>query len=405
MAETPHTLAASIKEKARLRRDETAHILSELVRTPSLSGQEERIVERLGSMLEEAAFDRVYTDGLGNLVGVVGHGDPLLAFDAHIDTVDTGDRSQWDLDPFSGAVSGGYVHGRGSVDQKGGAAALVSAGRMLKELGYAGPLSLYFTFTVMEEDCDGLCWNYLIEQENLKPRYAVITEPTSLAVYRGQRGRMEIELFFSGLSAHGSAPERGDNAVYKASEAALRIRELNGRLKEDDFLGRGSVAVTQIVSDAPSLCAIPDRCKLHLDRRLTGGETRESAIEEIAGTTGGEADITVPRYERKSYRGLSYPQDKFYPTWKLEEDHPLVLAGRETHRLLEGQEPAVGRWTFSTNGVSICGTHGIPVIGYGPGDEALSHAPNERVPVHHLEAAAAFYTLLPWLLLNQVSGG
>jgi putative selenium metabolism hydrolase len=356
-------------------------------------------------MLEKAGFDRVYTDGLGNLVGVVGHGDPLIAYDAHIDTVDTGERDQWTLDPFSGALSGGYVHGRGSVDQKGGAAALVTAGRMLKEVGYDGPFSLYFTFTVMEEDCDGLCWNYLIEQEGLKPRYAVITEPTGLAVHRGQRGRIEIELSFSGVSAHGSAPERGDNAVYRASEAALRIKALNGRLRDDPFLGRGSVAVTRIISEGPSLCAIPDRCTLHLDRRLTWGETRKSAVEEIAGITGDKASIWIPRYERKSYRGVSYPQDTFYPTWKLEEDHPLVLAGRETHRLLEGEEPAVGRWTFSTNGVSICGTHGIPVIGYGPGDESLSHAPNERVPVRHLEAAAAFYTLLPQLLIRRISGG
>jgi acetylornithine deacetylase/succinyl-diaminopimelate desuccinylase-like protein len=142
-----------------------------------------------------------------------------------------------------------------------------------------------------------------------------------------------------------------------------------------------------------------------VDRRLTWGETRESALQEIEEVVGGEADISIPRYERKSYRGLSYPQEKFYPTWKLEEEHPLVLAGLRTHHLLEGKLPAVGKWTFSTNGVSICGTHGIPTIGYGPGDESRSHAPNERVPIRHLEAAACFYTLLPWVLGDKDPGG
>ena len=149
MANEYGDLVGSIKEKARALRDETARTLSELVKTPSLSGEEQRVVELLGGMLDEAGFDRVYTDSLGNLIGVMGGSGPVLAFDAHIDTVDTGERGQWELDPFSGAVSGGYVHGRGSVDQKGGAAALVTAGRMLKELGYEGPYALYFTFTVM----------------------------------------------------------------------------------------------------------------------------------------------------------------------------------------------------------------------------------------------------------------
>jgi putative selenium metabolism hydrolase len=352
-------------------------------------------------MLKQAGFEEVRVDGLGNLIGRIGEGKEILAIDAHVDTVETGDAGQWEVDPFEGEIRGGCVWGRGAVDQKGGAASMVTAGRILRELGYAGSFTLYFTFTVMEEDCEGLCWNYLIEREKLVPAYAVLTEPTNLGVYRGHRGRLEIELFFPGVSAHGSAPERGVNAVYGASEAALRIRDLNGKLKTDDFLGKGSVAVTLISSQSPSLCSVPDRCMIHLDRRLTRGETLESALDEISGVVNESVKIEVPGYEAESYRGARYGQKKYFPTWQIPGDHVLVRSGVEAFSRLFGRSPEVGKWGFSTNGVSICGTHGIPAIGFGPGNEALAHAPNERIPVEDLAKASAFYALLPFVLQDR----
>lgn len=376
----------------------TATNLSELVRVPSLCGKEEELIHRLTRMLKGAGFEVVRVDGLGNLIGRVGEGEKVIAIDAHVDTVSEGDRARWDLDPFSGEVSNGYVWGRGSVDQKGGAASMITAGRILTELNYTGDYTLYFTFTIMEEDCEGLCWNYLIEKEKLVPDCVVITEPTNLGVYRGHRGRMEIELHFTGLSSHGSAPERGINAIYRASDAVQRIRDLSGNLREDNFLGKGSVAVTQISSQSPSLCSIPDRCMIHLDRRLTWGETLSSVLEEVSGLKGKDVTIEVPVYETESYRGTHYSQKKYYPTWKIPEDHVLVRSGVKAYTLLYEVEPVVGKWAFSTNGVSICGTHGIPAIGFGPGDEVFAHAPNERVPVEDLVKASAFYALLPYVL-------
>jgi putative selenium metabolism hydrolase len=393
-------IAERINRLARDHRDDTARNLSEIVRIPSLSGEEGAVIARLKTMLEEAHFDEVRIDGLGNLIGRIGHGPKKLAIDAHIDTVDTGDVSQWSDDPHSGAIRDGAVWGRGTVDQKGGAAAMISGGRILKELGYGDAFSVYFTFTIMEEDCDGLCWRYLIERERLVPDFAVITEPTNLGLYRGHRGRLEIEMYFKGRSAHGSAPERGDNALYKACRAGLQVEELNGRLKLNEFLGKGTVAATYVASQSPSLCAIPDGCMMHLDRRLTWGETQESAVQEIARIVDPGVDVVVPVYDRPSYKGTSFPQDKYFPTWKLEEDHPLVKAGVATAEAALGGKPRVDKWTFSTNAVAICGRYRIPTIGFGPGNEVLAHAPNENTPVDHLEKASAFYALLPYVLAN-----
>ncbi len=387
-----------VKEKSVEYRDYTAENLSQIVQIPSLSCQEEAVIQRIRELLEAAGVHNCRTDGLGNLIAVVGNGDRNLAIDAHIDTVDTGDESQWDIPPFSGAIKDGFVHGRGSVDQKGGAAAMITAARILSEIEYAGQFQIYFTFTVMEEDCDGMCWEYLINEEQLEPEFTVITEPTNLNLYRGHRGRMEMELYLKGVSAHGSMPERGKNVIYSGARASLEIEKLNENLTSDPFLGKGTIVPTLFNTEAPSLCAVPDHARIHIDRRLTWGEDKASAIAELNGIIGEDAELVVPEYERKSYKGVSYRQEKYFPTWKIPEDHILVQAGTETYRKLYGNAVQVGKWTFSTNAVSICGRHKIPCIGFGPGDEIYAHAPNERIPVDDLEKASAFYALLPHIL-------
>jgi len=379
--------------------DFTAENLSKLVKIRSVSLGEKAVAEELKRQMIEAGFDEARIDGLGNVVGRIGNGSKVLVFDGHIDTVDVGNPANWHFDPFSGEIRDGYVHGRGTVDQKGGPAAFVTAGRILKELAFDRDLTIWFTGTVIEEDCDGLCWKYLVEEEKLKPDFVVITEPTNLNIYRGHRGRMEIEVSFKGISAHGSAPERGKNAIYAASRACLEIEKLNERLAPDPFLGKGSVTISEIVSGSPSLCAVADFAKIHLDRRLTWGETKESAVAEIEEVVKDlDATIEVLHYEETSYTGLRYGMEKYYPTWKLEEQHPLVVNAREAFRKVFGKEAIVDKWTFSTNGVTINGYFGIPCIGFGPGNEVLAHAPDEKVPVSDLVAASAFYAALAYIV-------
>ena len=178
-------------------------------------------------MMEEAGFDEVKIDGLGNVIGRIGNGKKIIAIDGHIDTVDLGNLDDWDFDPLGGEIKDGFVHGRGAADQTGGPVAVITAGKILKEIGLPDDVTVYVTGTVMEEDCDGLCWKYIIEEEKIKPDCVIVTEPTNLNIYRGHRGRMEIVVSFYGLSAHGSAPERGKNAIYMASNAALEIEKLN----------------------------------------------------------------------------------------------------------------------------------------------------------------------------------
>jgi putative selenium metabolism hydrolase len=377
----------------------TANNLSKLVKIKSTSMNEKEVQLELKRQMEEAGFDEVRIDGLGNVIGRIGNGKKIIAIDGHMDTVDVGNLDNWDFDPFSGEIKDGYVHGRGTVDQEGGPAAAVTSGRILKELGFDKDLTFYVVGSVMEEDCDGLCWKYLVEEEKLRPDFVISTEPTNLNIYLGHRGRMEIVVKFKGLSCHGSAPERGKNAIYMAAKAALEIEKLNERLAYDPFLGKGTVTISEIKSGSPSLCAVADYAQFHLDRRLTWGETKESAVKEIEEIVKDmDATVEVLYYEETAYTGLRYGMEKYYPTWKIEENHPIVQAGVKAFEALFHKKPLVDKWTFSTNGVTINGYYGIPLIGFGPGNEVLAHAPNEKVPISDLVAASAFYAAFAYVI-------
>jgi putative selenium metabolism hydrolase len=226
----------------------------------------------------------------------------------------------------------------------------------------------------------------------------VITEPTNMNIYRGHRGRLEMQVEVKGRSCHGSAPERGDNAVYKVARIALEIEKLNERLRSDPFLGKGTITVTEARSSSPSLCAVPDGAAIHLDRRLTLGETKESAVAEVldAARRAGvdDARVVVLTYAEPAYTGVIYPTEKYYPTWALDADSPWLRQAAAAYSGVLGREPLVDKWTFSTNGVAIAGMNGIACLGLGPGNEVLAHAANEACPIEHLSGAAAFYAAL-----------
>ena len=390
-----------ILEKAKAYRDYTAQNLSKMIQVPGFSCTEKDRVLLLKKMCEEAGMEDLRIDGLGSLLGRVGKGGKKLVFDAHIDTVGVGDPAQWKLPPHSGIVKDGLVHGRGASDQLGGAASMITAARILKEMAYSGDYEVWFAFTTIEEDCDGLCWKYLIEEEKFVPDFVVSTEPTSCRLYRGHRGRMEIQIEIQGISCHGSAPERGESAAYKAARAALAIEKLNAELEPDDdkFLGKGTITVSQIKVHGPSQCAVPDQAMLYCDRRLTWGEDDKLAISQVekalkaAGVD--KFKVFMPEYSQPAYTGLLYKQELYFPTWKIPNDHFLVRSGVDAYTKLYAAAPVVDKWTFSTNLVAVCGRHKIPSIGFGPGDESQAHAPNEINRIDDLEICSAFYASLP----------
>ena len=385
-----------LNDARELEADLTA-FMQDIIRIPSLSSQEGNVIERIRQEMEKLDFDEVTVDPMGNLIGRIGSGPQVVALDGHVDTVDVGDRSLWDREPFSGEVENGVLYGRGTSDMKGGVASSVYAGGLIKRRGIPDNVTLYVTATVQEEDCDGLCWQYIAKEDGIRPDLVVITEPTSLRVYRGHRGRMEMQVHTSGISCHGSAPERGVNAVYKMADIIVDIASLNERLEPREPLGKGTVTISEIRSTSPSLCAVADGCTIHLDRRLTIGETEATAVAEIEAlpsVQAADATVTVLEYAVPSYTGLTYPTRKYYPTWELPENAAGTQAALATHQNAFEADAEVGFWVFSTNAVATAGMLGIPTIGFGPGHEKFAHAPNEQVEIEHLVRCSAFYTAL-----------
>jgi putative selenium metabolism hydrolase len=174
------------------------------------------------------------------------------------------------------------------------------------------------------------------------------------------------------------------------------VEELNTRLAHDEFLGTGSVIVSHIACTTPSLNAVPDSATITIDRRLTVGETQETALAELRSLPHlGDAEVELLSYDRVSWTGLRAQQPKYYPTWVLEEDHELVQGVADAAAEVLPERPPVSRWHFSTNGVATMGVLGIPTVGFAPGLEELAHTTREHVKIDDLVTATAVYSLIP----------
>ena len=426
-----------IKEAAAQYEKDMTQFLRDLVRIPGESAGEEGHINRIAEEMRKVGFDKVEIDPMGNVLGYMGSGETLIGFDAHIDTVGIGNIKNWEFDPYEGFETETEIGGRGTSDQLGGIVSSVYGAKIMKDLGLLNDkYTVLVTGTVQEEDCDGLCWQYIINEDKVRPEFVVSTEPTDGGIYRGQRGRMEIRVDVKGVSCHGSAPERGDNAIYKMADILQDVRSLNendaadtteikGLVKmldakynkdweEANFLGRGTVTVSEIFFTSPSRCAVADSCSVSLDRRMTAGETWESCLDEIRALPsvkkyGEDVKVSMYEYARPSYKGLVYPIECYFPTWVIPKDHAVTKALEDAYINLYGEtrsgasvtdamkkaRPLTDKWTFSTNGVSIMGRNGIPCIGFGPGAEAQAHAPNEKTWKEDLVKCAAVYAALP----------
>lgn len=379
--------------------------LREIIAIPCESCNEKEKILRIKEEMEKVGFDRIEIDPMGNLLAYLGTGKHLIAFDGHVDTVGVGDPSLWNYNPYEGDEDEEIILGRGASDQGGGIVAMVYAGKIIKELNLEDDYTLLVTCTVQEEDCDGLCWQYIINEDNVRPEFVVITEPTSCNIYRGHRGRMEIKISTSGISCHGSAPERGENAIFKMASILNELKELGDMLIDNDFLGKGSLTVSEIFYSSPSRCAVADGCYISVDRRLTYGETYESAlkqIENLPSVKSSNAKVSIYDYNKVSYTGLPYNTKSYFPTWVIPEEHEVCQTLVDTYKSLFKVNPIVDKWTFSTNGVSIMGRYGIPCIGFGPGHEDQAHAPNERTWKSEIVKSAAMYALIPKIYLDKI---
>ena len=379
-----------------------------IVAIPSMDSDIEEVGKRIGEEMTKLGFDEAYVDKYGSIVGKIGNGEKILLYDSHIDTVGIGDPAQWPWDPFTGKMDDkGNFYARGALDEKGSTPGMIYGMAMARDLGLLDGYTVYYLGNI-EEWCDGIGCQAFLEWEGVTPDFVVIGEPTNMEVYRGHKGRLELEVVCKGVSAHAASNFMGDNAVYKMLPVIAGIRDMDATLPTHEFLGQGRITVTNISNISPSLNAVPDECRIFIDRRVTFGETKESVIASIQALipeeTKDDFEVLELLYEEPSHTGAVIAYEKYFPSWALDEDHPFVVAGKEARVALWNKEGAAGKWDFSTNGNYWCGKMGIPGIGFGPGNEIYAHAVEEHVPMKDVVEATKFYALLPLMLKKSLSG-
>ena len=435
-----------IKAAAQAYSADMNRFLRSMISHPSESSQEKEVVMCIKAEMEKLGYDKIEIDGLGNIIGWMGDGEKIIAIDSHIDTVGIGNINNWTHDPYQGYEDDEVIYGRGGSDQEGGMASAVYGAKIMKDLGLipAG-YKIMGVGSVQEEDCDGMCWQYIYNKSGIDPKsfeFVISTEPTDGGIYRGHRGRMEIRVDVKGVSCHGSAPERGDNAIYKMADILQDVRALNENSADDSveikglvkmldpkfnpdhyedarFLGRGTCTTSEIFFTSPSRCAVADSCSISIDRRMTAGETWDSCLEEIRQLPnvkkyGDDVKVSMYMYDRPSWTGEVYETECYFPTWINRDSAAHVQALVEAHHALFGTErigpagamhlrnrPLTDKWTFSTNGVAIQGRYGIPCVGFGPGAESQAHAPNEITWKQDLVTCAALYAAVPGLYKEE----
>lgn len=400
------TIVNDIKKKVQDNRENIIQFLREIVAIPSMDGQLKEVGERIGAEMTKLGFEEVRFDKMGNIMGRIGSGKRVIVYDSHVDTVGVGDPASWGWDPFKGKVENGILYARGTCDEKGSTPGMIYGLSFAKELGLLEDTTAWY-FGNMEEWCDGIAPNTFVEVDpKIKPDFVVIGEPTKMQVYRGHKGRVELKVMSTGKSAHAASHHLGDSALYKMLSVISGIRDLDAHLHTDPFLGKGTIMVTDTRISTASINAVPDGFTIFIDRRLTFGESKEQAVQQVRDLIPGflRNQITVEEmfYDEPSYTGFVFPVDKYYPAWALEESHPIVQAGQDTIQQLWNEKRPASKWSFSTNGTYWAGKAGIPSIGFGPGDEKTAHMRNENVPIDEVVDSTEFYALLPKLLAEKL---
>ncbi len=385
---------------------------ADLIRIPSPPGGEGGVAERLRAELEALGFEDVRVDELGSVIGVIrgtGNAPPVL-LNAHLDVVAEGDPGDWEHPPFSGVQEGGFLHGRGAMDIKGPLAIQTYAAAALR--GRA-PGDVIVAHTVYEER-GGWGIAHVLESGSVRPAAVINGESTHGDIAIGHRGRAEGEIVIHGLAGHASAPDRARNALDLVPDVLLAVGDLAGRQASDPVLGPATLAATGIDVLPESRNVIPDRVTVVLDWRVLPGDDEESLTARIREAVaarvprvpdGFRVECRLGRETQRSYTGLSRERRLFTPGFLMDDRHPVVTAAAKAVGTREdpGKPARVRPWTFATDGGWTCGVHGIPTVGFAPGEERFAHTNRERLELE--EARWAFGRYPELILAVQAAAG
>lgn len=383
-----------IKSTVDAAKEDIISFARQLIRIKSVTGSEGDVAEAVEQKMRALGYDRIINDPLGNVIGLIGSGQPDLMFDSHMDTVDVIDAGEWLSPPYAAEVREGKLYGRGAVDMKGALAASVYAGYIAKKLGLLQNKCLLVSASVMEEDYDGEAVTELMAYLGLRPKNVVICEATELQIGIGHRGRALLEIIIHGKSVHASHPELGVNPAYALRRILERLELLADRL-DGQGNGKGSVTVTRVSCVTASSNSVPQSISLILDRRLSIAEDEAYLGKEMESLVSGlDAEWRICDIPGTSWKGGQITLHSFLPAWRISQDSPLAQAAAGAYSQVFHEEPEYIQLGYSTNAVSTAGIHRIPTVVLGPGSADQAHRKDEFCPVEDLIQACAIYVYL-----------
>jgi putative selenium metabolism hydrolase len=362
---------------------------ADLIRIPGLSGHEGDVARRVREEMEALGLADVRVDEVGNVVGVArGRGEaPPVLLNAHLDVVGEGVHADWEVPPFSGEVRDGFLHGRGAMDIKGPLAIQTHAAASM--IGEA-PGDVIVAHTVLEER-GGLGMRHLLESGSVAPAAVILGEATHGDVCIGHRGRAELEIVLEGVAGHASVPARARNALDLLGGALAAVKDLAVGDERDPVLGAASVVATMIDVRPETRNVIPDHVVVALDWRVLPGATEELLVSRLRdrvrahvgkSPAGLRWDVRVATEMQRTYTGMERDWRLFSPGFLMSPEHLVVRAAADAVGTRGGASAAATRpWAFATDGGWSRGRHGIPTIGFAPGEERYAHTNRERLEV------------------------
>lgn len=362
--------------------------LAELVRARSENppGDEAEAAGRAAAMCEEEGFTVTVHEPEPRRTSIVarrGSGRPAIVFCSHLDVVPAGDERRWGRDPFAAEVADGTLFGRGSADAKASIAAALEAAAMLAGAELAGRGTLILAL-VADEEAMGLKGAApLVAAGELDADAAIVGEPTSLKVVHAQRGASWFRIVTGGRAAHGSAPERGRNAIVHMAEV---IAQLPRSLPDIDhpLLGGPSVNVG-VIRGGSKVNVVADRCEIELDRRTLPGEDEDSVRAGIEAALAA-ARRRVPDLQAEVMLELSGG------AFEVSADAAVVRAMAAGVTAATGA-PARLTGFRGASDARFFAEAGIDAIVCGPGDIAVAHTADERVDLSEVAAGAVAYAV------------
>ena len=342
-------------------------------------GQERDCARFLGNVLEAGGFQTSYyehAEGRGTLVARLdglGH-KPPICFTGHIDTVPLG-AIEWSKDPFNGEQDGNKVYGRGTSDMKSGVAAMVLAGLELARQPRRESGIVLILTAGEETGFEGAA--YLAEVDALGNAGAIVVgEPTANYPLVGHKGMMWLEVSTKGVTAHGSMPEEGDNAIYKAARAIAKLEAFQFEVAPHPILGKPTLNLGTIQGGL-NANSVPDRTMMQLDIRTIPGQDHGILQKNIQSLLGEEVEIN------RVHNALSIATDP-NEEWVQEVFNIMTpfLKGR----------PEVRSATYSTDAAILTPAYGNPpTIILGPGEPAMAHKTDEYCNITRLEESVEIY--------------